>query len=653
MPKRKTTIKEELSKNLKDTLAKAADNMVEELDISVDEANYVAGVYGQLKDRDLFKASYIRDIELEADPGEKIPDITNLQQMVNYPELMYKIVTLVLFEAKEFLSKYEIIYSPETKGVSFKKRKQKKKQIRNKVHTPWDKYKTAEDDNWMTFRIPTYDGKLKMFYQNVFNDPRIKHHKASSFYTTNWCVFTSPGYFESQKDNNPRNTWNFTVSKINPADRIIKYVEATDLPDHVKKTLIDAINDPSSLNSTLEGVFSRVPTQNGKAYNNNFNEEVRNANLGELFLLHRDGSNYSRYGRGNFGFHLYTNHPQGAVDTSYLVPSKNYNYFGLSDVSEPFSISEGGLFSYNNDDTVVVIPEGVVSIEKNAFTDKGVNTLVLPKTLTTIKSGAFSNCPYLEHIRATNALAYISQNAFDSITVGSGIVLGVFTEEKGQLVVKKPFNLTHYPKNILKKSASEEVEDPEEVTESKKPLVEKIRIKNVPLYDYENENLVIEHGVLEFRDAASGKNFGDVVIPEGVTKLVGKIKGSYGHLVFPKTFIGWEEENTSVIETRAKIETLDLSKTNGIRVIGNKAFFFSRISNMILPDTVLVIGKYAFIASKIKTIYIPSSVEEIDEKAFHNTGLLDTILTDNPEVLMQKLENVTLRSAPDIVKRNN
>ena len=141
-------INEDLSKNLKNLLRSAAENMSSELGISLEEALYVTSLYGELKDKDLFKTSYMQEVKLVADENEKIPDITNLQQMAKYPALMYDIIKYVLLESEEFTDNYDITFSKE-KLVQISKKKKEKKEVTHikRFETPWDQYKVAEYDN--------------------------------------------------------------------------------------------------------------------------------------------------------------------------------------------------------------------------------------------------------------------------------------------------------------------------------------------------------------------------------------------------------------------------------------------------------------------------------------------------------------------------
>jgi hypothetical protein len=629
-------IDEALSKNLKKALDRLKDNLKKEKGLSEEEAFYVASLYGELKDKDLFGASYIRDIELEADPGEKIPNLNNLDQMVKYPELVYDIVFSVLLETPEFLNNYDIVYNIEEKDIHIEKKKKAEDGKAVIFKTPWDKIKVAEDDNYVTFGPEVFVPDLKFYYLKVFSDdPRIQRSKVSSMLMTSWCVLNNRGYFSSQKTN-PTDRWFFTFSKHNPIDSIEQYLKESNFSDKEVKTAMSFFNEE---NPKIE-LDSLKPTSKASTHSYNLRAELRNKILGEAFL----DSDYDDGGyNSNLGIHNYNNNPGGGISSSLLNTPKLYDYTSLISTTGDFAIEGGTLIRYNANASVIELPEGIVKIGDNAFVDKKVSVLVLPKSLTTIMSGAFKNCSQLTQIRATNNLAYIQRNAFDSVSAND-LVLGVFSEEKGALIVSKPTSLTHYPKGVFNKGMGDR---PETKTESRKIISEKVRIKNKPLYDYESEFITIEHGVMEFKPEVEDKTFDSIVIPEGVKYLKGTIKGSYKSLVFPKSFLGWEHNTERLLSPSTVISNLDFSKSTGIRIVEDKKFQAAKVKDLSLPSSIIGIGN-SFFGSAVRSIYIPSSVQEIDSRCFTGALRLDTIYTDNIEKLKETFENQNISFRRDI-----
>lgn len=639
--KKTNIITEDLSRSLKDLLKKTAEKMSEQLDISLEEAMFVTGLYGEIKDKGLFTAAYMRDISLEADDGEKTPDITNIQQMAGYPELIYDIIKYVLLESSDFNENYDIIFSDDF-DVKIKKKEKKPEKKRPDFSTPWDKYKVAEDRNWVTFYLPSFDPNLKNFYAKMYpDDRRINKANKISFFQTNWCVLSDPSRFNDQKGHDQRNKWFFTFSKHNPIDEIINFLNTSSihgLDEDEIKVAIEELNDPNSANSLSGTVFP-----------SNISKIIRDNVLGECFLLHHDPS--TKIPTGNFGYHLYSNSPGSAVAESDLYNAKTYDYINLRSSDEPFTIENGVLLSYNDNDDVVQVPNGVVKIGKNAFLSRRCKEVILPVSTTTILDGAFINCTNLSIVSVTNSLSFIQRNAFDKETAKNDIMLGVFIEQQnGSYILKKPRSLTAYPKGIFNKNIN--ISGKEQM-ESKKPIVntEAVRLLNKPLYDYEDERFIIEHNIFEFKPEITGRKFGNLVIPEGVTYLRSKIYGSYESITFPSTFAGWPENTEPLIDS-PRINTigiLDFSKVTKVRIIEDRKFYYAIIDKILLPQSIVGIGHWAFFLSSVKEMYIPSSVKEIDEKAFQSTNI-KAIITDSVDKLKPILEKAKFRTMPELIQ---
>ena len=80
-----------------------------------------------------------------------------------------------------------------------------------------------------------------------------------------------------------------------------------------------------------------------------------------------------------------------------------------------FVIADGILTEYTGKEAEITIPDGVTSIEENAFKEKKVITkVVFPDSIRTIGYGAFNNCLSLEEINIPPYCQLIGQFAFQS-----------------------------------------------------------------------------------------------------------------------------------------------------------------------------------------------------------------------------------------------
>ena len=93
-----------------------------------------------------------------------------------------------------------------------------------------------------------------------------------------------------------------------------------------------------------------------------------------------------------------------------------------------FNINGKELVSYSGTDTVVTVPDGVVSIGREAFaSNTNITEVILPDTVTEISYGAFFGCTALQKITLPNAVTTVGDSAFNhcvslqSVTIGSGL----------------------------------------------------------------------------------------------------------------------------------------------------------------------------------------------------------------------------------------
>ena len=87
-------------------------------------------------------------------------------------------------------------------------------------------------------------------------------------------------------------------------------------------------------------------------------------------------------------------------------------------------------------------------------------------------------------------------------------------------------------------------------------------------------------------------------------------------------------------ETILDLTALDLG--GEIKQIGGYAFAYSKITSIILPETLEIIQRYAFANSKLESVIIPSKVSFIGQYAFFNTPVKTVTFGEN--ALIYKIE---------------
>ena len=109
---------------------------------------------------------------------------------------------------------------------------------------------------------------------------------------------------------------------------------------------------------------------------------------------------------------------------------------------------------------------------------------------------------------------------------------------------------------------------------------------------------------------------GDVVIPEGVTKIM--------DYAFTETYyVGRNGMFKQCFSEPAKLNSVTLP--DGLKEIGNNAFYDTGLTSVNIPDTVTTIGSSAFVGTKLETVKIPDSVSEIRSGAFSGTPYLNKL----------------------------
>jgi hypothetical protein len=609
-------IDESLSRKYKEDLAKVGQAMVDTIGISKLEANYLTAFYGAIKEADLFKSSYFKNFEYE---GELI-DFSNLQAFIKDPETFYDIV-LYVFHSNELFAYYDLTVNEANNELVLVKKVLDQADAKPKVAaytTPFDSYKVAEDNNYVTFKVDNYTlgAKLRNFFSTMWpNDKVIKECPAK--FTTSWCIFSSGGspsasdWFNGQKSN-PNDTWYATFAKRNPADICREFFVS---------------RQPEAEGNITD---SRLITLLDQMSQEDFDSMVNQ--FGEVYLKSYNGKRTSN----NIGYHCFSNNPGKGLANSILDIPMTYNYDDFIPANaEPFVISGTTLVACNKYTAFIAIPNGVKTIAKGAFSNKKIlKELSLPISLQYIEKEAFLNCPKLSIIRASNNIVSISQAAFDKAELDDPITFGVFEETDDEYIVRKPKKLVTYPRHYLNlPTVSSKTES---VTKNKRFLLTEgvshnFRIKK-PTF-YQDEEIIIENGTLYFDKDFSNKT---IEIPEGIEALAGSIPNSLERITFPKSF---KTLGSNLFKGCHHLDSVYLEDSQ-VNVIPSNCFEASGIIVISFPKTLEGINSYAFASCiDLENIYIPSSVKFIAANAFSNCAFLDLVLVDD-EAYKLELEKI-------------
>ena len=100
----------------------------------------------------------------------------------------------------------------------------------------------------------------------------------------------------------------------------------------------------------------------------------------------------------------------------------------------------------------LIIPDGVKTIENEAFAFSGIEELVLPDSITEIKNSAFYSCTCLQSIKLPTSLKVIHPQVFENCEILSSLVFPEGLEEIGSNVFTNCYGLSNvqFPSTLKK-----------------------------------------------------------------------------------------------------------------------------------------------------------------------------------------------------------
>ena len=271
----------------------------------------------------------------------------------------------------------------------------------------------------------------------------------------------------------------------------------------------------------------------------------------------------------------------------------------------------------------LVIPENmnsypVKSIADQSFIDcNNLTSVIIPNNVTYIGASAFKGCKNLATITLPNSLVEIGGSAFyDCEKLGSLNLPGNLETIGGYAfcACKRLTTLT-IPGSV--ETIGEEAFS---------------GCNNV-------EDLTISEGVKSIGSGAfGGLKITSVNIPKSVTQLPSFSSLGYNPFFYCRSLEtitvdadnpNYYSQNNSLIERSANTlvsASINTVIPNGIKIIGNSAFYGLPIETITIPNTVTTIGNSAFSnCEELISITIPGSVTKIDNYAFNYCHKIESI----------------------------
>lgn len=283
--------------------------------------------------------------------------------------------------------------------------------------------------------------------------------------------------------------------------------------------------------------------------------------------------------------------------------------------------------------TEVRINEGVTSISTGAFSDcRSLYKVTLPGSLRIIGHNAFSNCTALNTITLKKGLTTIESYAFLNCSSLLDITLPATVTYVGYEVFDECYSLN----NIFVETGNPSYTSVGGVLYSKDMTV----LVRYPLAK-SSRSYAVPDGVKELSMGAFADVWSllDITLPDTITKI--GLDAFFGSSLYhDKSRISDGCLYLGNYLILAKDETMKTCTVReGTRLIADGAMVFTDcLQEVILPEGLLYIGENAFSwCDMLDTIYLPASVIDIGGSAFYECNKLDLVFYSGSEAARDKI----------------
>lgn len=283
----------------------------------------------------------------------------------------------------------------------------------------------------------------------------------------------------------------------------------------------------------------------------------------------------------------------------------------------PVSTLGGNSFNSTSMFSAVIVPEGVTTIDYNAFDSTCVDTITLPESLTSIDDGAFSSCDFTT-VTLPEGVTFLGRHAFhrcyDLTSVNIPYALASIGDSNPFMSCK---SLTEI--RIAEDHPVFEFTEGALISKPEKKLVS--YLMTAPATSYAIPEGIESVGWYAFYHC---NNLTSITIPASMTTISdGAFNGCQAltSIIIPEgvTDIGFGA--FSDCKALASV-TLPQSLT----ALDKYAFSESGLTSIVIPEGVTSIADYAFLqCKKLTSVTLPASITEMGRDVFYDCANLESV----------------------------
>lgn len=292
----------------------------------------------------------------------------------------------------------------------------------------------------------------------------------------------------------------------------------------------------------------------------------------------------------------------------------------------------GDKFKITKDIKKVIFTENFQKISYEFFTDKNIEAVKLPNTIVEIQANAFTDNK-IKNLELNENLKIIERGAFKKNCITD---------------IKFPSTLEDIGAFCFKENNLEDIKLNENLKRIGNAAFQNNKLKKLVM----NDNLeLIEPGAFSFNEIEEIKfnkkikkiffatfeknNISNLIIPETIIEIHDDAfaHNNITNLVIPNTLLRIE----SCAFMKNKISNLKIG--SGLNVISNRTFWGNELTNLEIPKNIKTIKSYAFAENKISTLILNEGLEEISMGAFIGNNLTSVKLPSTIKVIGKDVFN--------------